>query len=296
MTLKSRRIIFLVPLVVILGLLCCPRRVSAQTKLYLKDGSYQLVKSYEIQGDRVRYYSVERSTWEEVPRALVDFEATERVKHEEEAAHQKELEETRAVARERFERPEQKGFEVAPGINLPGDLGLFAFDGKRVIRMIQSSAEVVTDKKRAALLLALPGPLLKNRAYVVLPGAQAAVRILSLQPTFYVQASDDLGAKLELVVVKPRKETRQIEKVEWRGGITKPAELRAAVPLKRIQVAPGLYKLKPLQPLEPGEYALGELIQKTLNLDLWDFGITGAPATATAGDETPPTIRRSDKQ
>jgi len=295
MTLTTRRIIFLVPLVVILGLLCCPRRVSAQTKLYLKDGSYQLVKSYEIQGDRVRYYSVERSTWEEVPRALVDFEATERVRREEEAAHKKEMEETRAVASERFERPEQTGFEVAPGIRLPGDLGVFAFDGKRVIRMIQSSAEVVTDKKRAALLLALPGPLLKNRAYVVLPGAQAAVRVPSLEPTFYVQVSDDLGAKLELVTVKSRKETRQVEKVEWRGGITKPAELRAAVPLERAQVAPGLYKLKPLQPLEPGEYALGELIQKKLNLDLWDFGITGAPAVATAGDETPPKIRRTDK-
>ncbi len=295
MTLKSRRLILLVPLVVVLGMLCCPRRVSAQTKLYLKDGSYQLVKSYEIQGERVRYYSVERSAWEEVPRALVDFEATERVTREEEAEHQKELEEARAVASERFERPEQKGFEVAPGINLPGEEGVFAFDGTRVIRMIQSSAEIVTDKKRAALLLALPGPLLKHRAYVVLPGAQAAVRVPSLQPAFYVQAADDLGAKLELVVIKPRKETRQVEKVEWRGGITKPAELRAAVPLERTQVAPGLYRLKPLQPLEPGEYALGELIQKKLNLELWDFSITGAPATVSGEGDAPPTIRRSDK-
>jgi hypothetical protein len=295
MTLKNRRIILLVPLAVVLGLLCCPRRVSAQTKLYLKDGSYQLVKSYEIQGDRVRYYSLERSAWEEVPRALVDFEATERARREEEAAHQKELEEAHAVAAERFERPEESGFEVAPGIRLPGEEGVFAFDGTRVIRMIQSSAEVVTDKKRAAMLLALPGPLLKNRAYVVLPGAQAAVRVPSLQPVFYVRAADELGAKLELVVVKSRKDSRQVEKVEWRGGITKPAELRAAVALERAQVAPGLYRLKPLQPLEPGEYALGELIQKKLNLELWDFGITGAPATSTAGDETPPAIRRSDK-
>ncbi|MGH9648916.1 MAG: hypothetical protein ACRD3I_00410 [Terriglobales bacterium] len=295
MTLKSRRLILLVPLVVVLGLLCCPRRVSAQTKLYMKDGSYQLVKSYEIQGDRVRYYSLERSAWEEVPRALVDFEATERVRREEEAAIKKELEEARAVAAERFERPEESGFEVAPGIRLPGEEGVFAFDGTRVIRMIQSSGEVVTDKKRAALLLALPGPLLKNRAYVVLPGAQAAVRVPSLDPVFYVQASDDLGAKLELMAVKPRKETRQVEKVEWRGGITKPVELRGSVPLERTQIAPGLYRLRPLQPLEPGEYALGELIHKKLNLELWDFGITGAPATATAGDDTPPTIRRSDK-
>lgn len=295
MTLMKRWLILLVPLLVVLGLLCCPRRVSAETKLYMKDGSYQLVKSYEIQGDRVRYYSLERSTWEEVPRALVDFEATERAQREEEAAHKKEQEEAREIASERFERPESSGFEVAPGIRLPGEEGVFAFDGTRIIRMIQSSGEVVTDKKRAALLLALPGPLLKNRAYVVLPGAKAAVRVPSLQPAFYVQAADGLGAKLELVAVKPRKEVRQVEKVEWRGGITKPVELRAAVPIERSQVAPGLYKLKPVQPLEPGEYALGELIQAKLNLELWDFGITGAPAVSSGEGDAPPTIRRSDK-
>src|SRR5579863_165182 len=51
--------------------------VHAQIKLYLKDGSYQLVKSYQIEGDRVRYYSLDRSQWEEVPLSLVDFTATQ---------------------------------------------------------------------------------------------------------------------------------------------------------------------------------------------------------------------------
>ncbi|MGH9353166.1 MAG: hypothetical protein ACRD2G_13570, partial [Terriglobia bacterium] len=50
---------------------------QAQIKLYLKDGSYQLVKSYQVEGDRVRYYSVERSQWEVVPVSLVDFKATQ---------------------------------------------------------------------------------------------------------------------------------------------------------------------------------------------------------------------------
>ena len=33
-------------------------------KLYLKDGGYHLVREYQVQSDRVRYYSVERSQWE----------------------------------------------------------------------------------------------------------------------------------------------------------------------------------------------------------------------------------------
>jgi hypothetical protein len=105
------------------------------------------------------------------------------------------------------------------------------------------------------------------------------------------RSSEGLGAKLELVTVSSRKDSRQVEKVEWRGGITKPAELRAAIPLERTELAPGLFKLTPTKPLEVGEYALGELVQAKLNLELWDFGVEGAPAHAESDDESPPTIR-----
>jgi hypothetical protein len=260
------------------GLMVGARASWAAVKLYFKDGTYQLVKSYEVQGDHVRYYSLERSEWEEVPLSLVDFEATKRSQQEENTRKEQQLEEAGELSRERFERPSESGFEVTPGIRLPQEEGVFAFDGLRVIRMIQSSADVVTDKKRAALVLAMPGPLVKNRAFVVLPGAKAAVRITAPLPTFYVQAADGLGAKLELITVKPRKEARVVERIEWRGGIGKPTELRIAVPLERAEVAPGLFKLIPSKPLGLGEYALGELLQQKLNLELWDFGIDGAKA------------------
>lgn len=265
-------------LLLVLGLIAGPQTFWAVTKLYLKDGSYQLVKSYEIVGNRVRFYSVERSQWEEVPVSLVDFQATKRVQEEEESAREEDLEEARELSERRFDRPAGAGFEIAPGFRLPEEEGVYAFDDLRVIRLIQSSGEVVKDKKRAALLLALPGPILKNRAFVVLPGAKAAVRILSMQPTFYVHSADGLGAKLELVALKPRKEAREVERLEWRGGAAKPKELRAAMPLERVEVAPGLFKLTPAKPLELGEYALGELVQEQLNLELWDFGIDGAPS------------------
>jgi len=255
-----------------------PSASEATIKLFLKDGSYQLVSSYEVRGDRVRYYSLERSQWEEVPKSLVDFEATQRAEEEAKAGQKKQLEEAKQISEERYEKTENLGYEVAPGVRLPQEEGVYSLDGLRVVRLIQSSAELMTDKKRAALLLALPGPFLKSRTFVVLTGPKAAVRLEQYLPVFYVQSAEGLGAKLELIQVKPGKEARLVERVESRSGIGKPAELRAAVPLERTQVARGLYKLTPTRALEPGEYALGELIQQKLSLDLWDFGIGATPS------------------
>lgn len=294
----SRRVClkWLVP-VLLLGFLCAPAIGWSATKLFLKDGSYQLVKSYEVHGDRVRYYSLERSQWEELPLSLVDFEATQHAEQQDAAQAKKNLEEAREIEKERFEKSPETGFEVAPGIHLPLEEGVFAFDGVRVIRMIQSSANVVTDKKRRALSLALPGPLLKNRAWVILPGAKAAVRILAGQPAFYVHSSDGMGASLELIPVRTNKEARWIEKIQTGIGVGKSGEVRDALPLERTQIAPGLFRLKPVQSLELGEYALGELTaEQKLNLELWDFGIDGTGESRGPAGDTPPTIRRSPSQ
>jgi hypothetical protein len=270
----KRRLIFLAILMGVLAL-GWPRPARAAIKLYLKDGTYQLVKSYEVKGDRVRYYSTERSEWEEVPASLVDFAATQRGEAEEKAVQEKQLEAAHALESERFEQTAPTGFEIAPGFRLPSGDGVYAFDGKRVIPLLQSSAEIVKDKKRFALALALPGPLLKNRQLVVLDGAKAAVRINAAKPAFYVQLADMKLDDMQLIPVTSKKELRVIEKIQFGIGVGKSGEVRDAIPVERREIKPGLILLHPLQPLAPGEYALGELLSQKLNLDVWDFGIDG---------------------
>ena len=50
----------------------------------LKDGTYQLVRNYEKNGERVRYFSVERDAWEEIPALMVDWEATKKAEADDE--------------------------------------------------------------------------------------------------------------------------------------------------------------------------------------------------------------------
>ena len=51
---------------------------AANVKLYTTDGDYQIVREYQVNGDRVRYYSADRNEWEEIPVALVDLKRTEK--------------------------------------------------------------------------------------------------------------------------------------------------------------------------------------------------------------------------
>src|SRR5271154_488896 len=48
-------------------------------KLMLTDGTFQLVREYKIEGDRVKYYSMDSSQWEQIPSAMVDWDATKKV-------------------------------------------------------------------------------------------------------------------------------------------------------------------------------------------------------------------------
>src|ERR1700719_2125460 len=148
--LMSRRRDKLLPLLLVLIgalFLLLPRHSYAQDlarRLILKDVSYQLVTKYEIKGDRVRYMSAERDDWEELPSSLIDWPATEKYERDraagaavpEAAQLDKEIEQER-------DRAEALLPEVAPGLRLPDDSGVFlldSFQGEPQIVELQQTA------------------------------------------------------------------------------------------------------------------------------------------------------------
>ena len=257
----------------LLGMTAATLSATTSQKLYMKDGTFQIVSNYEVHGDRVRYFSVERGEWEEIPTALVDFDATKRSVDETKAIQQKQIEDARELEKARFSKPPAVGSEVAPGLRLPGDDGVFTVEGKRVVRFPIASGEVVTDKKRAAMMLAVPLPVLKARSLVILAGPKATIRLNDPWPVFYVQSAAALGTRLELVRLKEGKGSRLLENIDTsRGKTAKATEERTMVSLERKQLAPNVYALKPFKPLDAGEYALGEVVDDKLSLDVYDFG------------------------
>jgi hypothetical protein len=125
-------------------------RLTRGKKLMLKDGNFQLVREYERKGDRVRYFSLERGAWEEIPAAMVDWEATAKAQGEADKASTALL--GKIHAQEEANRIEtvldvDASLQVAPGIFLPPGEGMFAIEGKSVTPIEQVGSQVKTDKK-----------------------------------------------------------------------------------------------------------------------------------------------------
>jgi hypothetical protein len=127
----------------------------ATQRLYLKDGSFQLVTEYHLQGDHVHYYSAERAAWEDVPMTLVDLEATQKWNRERDQLVEKEraaraAEHAAAEASIQHEMDEKQP-EVATKLRLPSTgyfWGLDVFDGKpNLIPLAQPEAEAQAREK-----------------------------------------------------------------------------------------------------------------------------------------------------
>lgn len=248
-------------------------------RLILKDGTYQIVRSYERKGDRVRFLSAERGGWEEVPAELVDWEATlnaEKQEAEQRRALEEKIEELKKI-QIAVDVDVDASLEVAPGVFLPEGDGLFVVEAGRARTLGPSDANVKRDKGRLLTQILVPLPVIPTRHRVELAGARAQFRLETAQPEFYLRTADDHEPEIELIRVRVKGNTRLVEFINT-NVLGESARSRDSLSLERWKVARGVYRFTLSQPLEPGEYVLAEVIQgESINLSVWDFGFDAAP-------------------
>src|SRR5437879_872226 len=160
-------------------------RLTRGKKLVLKDGNFQLVREYERKGERVRYFSLERAGWEEIPAAMVDWEATAKAQADSEKASEALL--GKIHTQEEATKIEtvldvDASLQVAPGVFLPPGEGMFAIEGKSVTPIAQVGSQVKTDKKTFLKQIISPIPIVPGKRNVEIPGAKAKTRITSGGP------------------------------------------------------------------------------------------------------------------
>ncbi|MHB8413303.1 MAG: hypothetical protein ACYDDI_15345 [Candidatus Acidiferrales bacterium] len=243
----------------------------------MKDGTSQIVSSYQIQGDRVRYFSVEREEWEEVPTAMVDWDATKKAQAA--AAHQEETLDARVKAQDAAAMVApldvDASLEIVPGVFLPPGDGIFILDGRAIFPLHQSAATSKLSKKRFVERALVPVPIVPSQRDVELAGAHASFRITNPSPEFYLRTADPGQPEVELIEAHVHGNRRHIEDID--SLFSEKNEKRKTMSLQVWEVAKGVYRFTLGQPLKPGEYALAEDSAKEgMNLLVWDFGVDPA--------------------
>src|SRR5579864_8129038 len=284
-------------------------------RLILKDGSYQIVTKFELQGDRVHYFSAERAEWEDVHSSMVDCDATNR--SEKDSAANKNSPASRVLAKEmEAERQEQEAESphVAPGLRLPPEGGIYALDTylsePELVPLDQQSGEVNRHVGRNVLRSAI-NPISGSKHTIELAGPGAKVQVHASLPTIYINlepVDEESGSSVvDAASKKPEENAKKSEvkksdaelpwdrfrivRVQVKGDkrivgaiktniAGKVSQEQDSIPATAEQFGEGWVKLTPKEPLQPGEYALAEMLGKQgMNSFVWDFGVhPDAPA------------------
>lgn len=264
-----------------------PKEAEAPTKedlkrFILKDGSYQGVVKYQLIGDRVHYLSAERYDWEDIPTSLIDWDASRKYAAEASEGNRPRAREVDAEeAKERAEE-EAKTPTVSPGIRLPLTGGIWLLDvyqGKPELNELVQNGADVNKNMAGNILRGAINPIAGNKQTVELKGPHARVQAHLGDPFIYIAVEQD----------QPDAET---QKKHWRivrteekkgnrvvGNINiaiygKVKEKATYIDAQVTPVAGPWIKVVPAEKLQPGEYALVEMLgDEGMNRFVWDFGV-----------------------
>jgi hypothetical protein len=247
---------------------------AENVKLFMKDGSDQLVREYKVENDRVKFYSLDREDWEEVPLTLVDLDRTKA-----EIKARADFIRANAAAQDAEDKAERAARkEVA---SVPQEPGVYLIDDRKpspqnLTALKVGESKVVNNKRRSILKVISPVPLVPGKATLELDGPHASQGTPNRSPEFYIRLSDE--ERFGIVRLGEHKGNRVVEKLTIQPVINETTQEPDLVEVFRQQVADGLFKIWPQKPLEPGEYAVVQYSLEKLDMQVWDFFIApGVP-------------------
>jgi hypothetical protein len=283
-----------------------PAAHAERTKrLILTDGSYQSVTLWEVQGNRVHYFSSERHEWEDIPKSLVDWKATDEFNAGKSSLRpsdpnlgqdlkQEEAEEAAERAKEEAATP-----TVATGLKLPAQGGIFLLDqyeGKpSLAEVVQNGSELNKQMGRNILRAAINPISTSAKQSIEIKGEHARVQAHTTTPTIFVDIDQDtqqqplrVEDRFKLVRAQPKKGNRVVGNLKV-SIIGKASEETSTVNVRAEKFSGDWVRLVPVEKLAPGEYAVIEMLgNKSMNTYVWDFGVNpSAPANPTAWKADP---------
>jgi hypothetical protein len=237
---------------------------AANLKLYMKDGSYHVVREYQVQPDRVHFYSVERSDWEDLPLDLVDLKRTE---SEATARQTKLAEDAKAMAdEETAERELEKEKR-----RIPQDPGVYWMLGTEVQVMKLAESTVHTNKGRAILKRLSPVPMVSGKATLELQGSHSLNVFTDPEQEFYIQLTE--AERFGIAKVTSKGPVRIVANLTTVPVVNETEEELVMTDILKKELDGNLYKIWPKEKLEPGEYAVVEYTEGKMNIQVWDFAI-----------------------
>jgi len=240
---------------------------------------------------------------------MVDWAATDQ--YEKDRAAGKPSPEAVALDREleaERQADEARSPHVAPGLRLPDDGGVMLLDTfqsqPQLVELQQNSGELNKNMK-GNILRATINPIASAKQTIELPGLHSKIQSHATVPAIYVNIGqqDQLDKatqiaekskeqelpwdRFRIVRLQAKQDKRIVGdiKIAIYGKVSQQQKL---VPTTAAKLTGGWVKVTPSSDLEPGEYAVIELLGKDgMNLYVWDFGVNpsaGANATAWKPD------------
>lgn len=246
-------------------------------KLILKDGSVQIVRQYQVIGKRVRYYSIERGDWEEMPASLVDWPATRKA-----AAQAKQREQRAVTLAHNVDLEEHPGSlningslggtGLPAGVLLPSGDGMYLFNGHSILSLKAELATSKLNKGRFIAKMISPVPVISTRFTISLKGKRAKTQIDNSEPIFFFRTDRGVTPQFLLIQAEVKGHRRDFAYLNEYMGQKKTEAKEIPINLKEID--PDTYRLTAIQDLAPGQYVLAEPTSgNSIDLYVWDFGI-----------------------